>query len=321
MNIMFCCDRGYAMPLTVCITSAFENNKESDVHIYVLHSGISDEQQKILHDLAKSYNQEINLIKVDSSYFYTAPTLRWSKEAYYRLLINEYIPKDVERIIYLDCDTVSNKPLNDLYNLDLEENCIAALEEENHKYFRTRLGLSPTGKYFQSGVLLMDLNKCREIISYEKVLETINNLGDRLLVVDQDVMNVMLDGKIKALDKRFNNCEVTNFEYSRGLSKKGYELEISETYILHYASGKPWNNIYSGSCEEIWYKYLRISPYHKLYYQKYDGLKYKFLRTKVVKWFFYQYIHLTPTVNTLFLKLLPSKWYFRLRNYYRKKLK
>ena len=325
MNILFSCDTNYAMPLTVSITSIFENNKNNNVHIFVLYSSLTEKQKEILNNLAKSYNQNISLIHAEEHYFSTAPVLRWSKEAYYRLLINELLPKDIEKLLYLDCDIIVNKSLNDLYNQDLGEDYISALHitNINTKEFRVRLGLNPDGNYFQTGVILFNIKKCTEILNYEKTTKIINELGNKIITVDQDVINVIFDGKIKPLNPKFNNCDITNFQnnnINRLLNRVDKKL-IDETIILHYATGKPWNNLFSGSCEQIWYKYLLLSPYRDFYYKKYNKLKYKILRIGFVKTLFYQYINITPHINNLARTILSHNIYNRFKGFYRKNIK
>lgn len=323
INILFSTNSGYAIPLTVSIASIFENNKEYKVDIYVLYSTLSDNQKEKLNELAKSYNQNINIIQVEDYYFNNVPALRWSKETYYRLLINELLPSDLNRILYLDCDIVINKSIEDLYNLDLEENCIAALIEDNDLKPRQRLGLSPDGDYFQAGVILFDIDKCKSRLSYEKSIEILNKIGDRLLAVDQDVINVMFDGKIKSIEEKFNNCKITNF-YGNNINRLFNHINkdrLDNTVVFHYSTGKPWNNLFSGSAEKIWYQYLKLSPYRDLYNKKYNTLKYKIFRLGIMKFMFYVYIHITPFIEKTARKILSVDRYNNLKNFYRRNIK
>lgn len=323
INILFSCDSGYAMPLTVSATSIFENHKEDNVIIYVFYSTLTDNQKEKLYLLAKTYNQTVELIHVDEHYFKDAPILRWSKETYYRLLIHELLTEKVKKILYLDCDIIINKNIRDLYNIDLKDKYIAALPEKQSFSYRERLKLNQDGQYFQAGVILFDLVKTKNILNYNNALLTIDNIGQDMLAVDQDVMNVMFDGKIYSLDKKYNNTEITNFNNSivNRLFNKINTKELSDTCVLHYATGKPWNNLYSGSCEEFWYFYLNKSPYNYLYKTKYNKLKYKILRTSFTKTVFYLYIRLTPYINNAFKKVLSKERYLILKNIYRKYIK
>lgn len=324
INILFSCDTNYAMPMTVCITSIFENNKENQVNIYVLYSSLSEQQKEILINLAEKYKQKMELIAVPDHYFSTAPTLRWTKETYYRLLVTDLLPQELERIIYLDCDTIVNKNLNTLYQQDLGENFIGATKTEmKYSDFGPRLNLKDFDYYYQCGVILFDINKCRKTLNYKKVEEIIKFLGDRLLVVDQDIINVIFYKKIKEFPIKFNNDEITNYyrsNFNRLFNKKNDKL-INETIVFHYAAGKPWNNIFPGSCEDVWYTYLKLSPYKDLYYKKYNTVKYKILRTNLMKIFFHEYTHITPYINKIFFVLFPISFYNKLKAFYRKKIK
>ncbi len=308
------CDDNYAMPLTVCLTSLFENNKDEEFTVFIFHSGISSENNFNINQLAKKYSQKIILKQVDSFYFQDIPTFRWTREAYFRLLVNELLPKNIGRLLYLDCDTLVLDGVKDFYYSDFENNFLMALEEKNIND-ALRLGLK-NDKYFQSGVMLFNLHNCRKIISYEKAYAVAKNLNGKLLTVDQDIINVIFDGKIKPINNIFNDCKSTRFDSCNFFKNNSN----SNSVILHYATGKPWNNLYSGFREDLWYHYLKISPYSNLYYSKFNTLKYKILRLFILKWLFYKYIKLTPHINRIARKL-PSKWYDYLKKYYRKNIK
>ena len=179
------------------------------------------------------------------------------------------------------------------------------------------------GDYFQAGVILFDLIRCRSIINYEKSVEIIKQLGSRMIAVDQDVINVAFDGKIKAIEENYNNCNITNYNGNNlnRLFNLVDKKEKENTYIFHYATGKPWNNLFSGSCEDLWYKYLKLSPLSYLYYKKYNTLKYKILRLGIIKYFLFLYIFITPIIEKFFRKILPLNNFNKLKEFYRKNIK
>ena len=323
INFLFSCNAEYLMPLNVSIVSIFENHKYNYINIYILHSNLSDKQKENLISLSHEYKQHIHMIEVEEKYYSKAPSLRWSKETYYRLLINELLPKNIDRIIYLDCDIVINNSVEELYSIELVDYYIAALPLKYSHKLRNRIGLRNEGLYFQAGVLLFNLDKCRSVISYEKTLEVINKLGFNMTAVDQDIINVMFDGKIKSIEKKFNNVEITNFYENNFYRLFNYtnKKNIKNTYIFHYATGKPWNNLFSGACENIWYKYLKLSPYKNLYYNKFKKLKYIILRLGLVKYLLYLYIHVTPIIEIFFRKILSENKYKNFKSFYRRNIK
>jgi len=323
MNILFSTDKNYFMPMVVSIVSILENNKDSNLNIYILSNFLEEDQKEVLVVLEKKYNQKICLIIIESEYFDEAPTLRWTKEAYYRLLVGEKLPASVNRIIYLDCDTIVNGELKSFYYSDLGVYLMGALCEGNNINQRVSLGLSPIGDYYQSGVILMDLNKCRDKLKYNDIITVLKRIKDSMIAVDQDIINVIFDGKIKKIDKIFNNCEITNY-YGNNLNRLLNRINkniFNETVIFHYATGKPWNNLYPGSCENLWYKYLKLSPYSGLYYKKFNKIKFKILRLGIFKVLFFEYIHLTPYINKFFVKILPISIYKKMKLFYRNNIK
>ncbi len=203
----------------------------------------------------------------------------------------------------------------------MKNNTIAALIEENN--FREKIGLSKDGKYFQAGVLLFDVSKYKTKLDYKKSIEIIEKLGSNMIAVDQDVVNIAFDGDILSIDEKYNNCKITNF-YGNNLYRLFNYIskdKINNTAIFHYASSKPWNNLFSGACEQIWNKYLAISPYQYLYHLKYNKLKYKILRSGIVKYLLYLYIHITPLIEKTAKKIFPQSLYKKLKKFYREKIK
>jgi len=325
MHILFSCNSHYVMPLSVCLTSLLEHNTKNDIHVYLLHSDVTEAQQKIIKNLVEKYHQKISIIHVNDTYFAEAPALRWSKETYYRLLLGELLPENLDRLLYLDVDIIIQKPLEELYWMSLDKNMIAALPEHGNDTvaFRTRLGLDPDGTYYQAGVLLFDVPKVKTILNYNTAMQTIRLLGKNLIAVDQDVLNVMFDGKITPINTKFNNCEITRFNDSNWQRFCNHvdTKEFKETYIFHYASSKPWNNLFFGSCENLWYQYLKQSPYAYLYNQKFNTVRYKILRMGVTKVLLYEYAYLTPFINHAGEMLLPSSLYDSAKKFYRNHIK
>lgn len=321
MNILFCTDKNYFLPTIVSITAIFENNKNERINIFIFHSGLDDYQLKMALSLAEKYNQLISPVFIETYYYDNAPVLRWTRETYFRLLIGEKLPVGLERVLYLDCDVIVNKSLSKFYYSDFDNSCLIAMEEPGNIQ-ALNLDLK-SGKYYQAGVILFDFQKSRDFLSYEKTVKVIENIRKKIITVDQDVINVLFDGKIKNLDYIYNDCKITNFCGNNWNRFFNYvdEERMNESVIFHYATGKPWNNLYAGSCENVWYKYLKISPFANLYYKKFFKLKYKILRLGIFKFLFFKYIELTPYINNLFKKIISEKKYNKLKNFYRKKIK
>ena len=116
---------GYVLPLCTMLKSLSYSNEGTDIDLYIVHSSLTlADFQKIN---AVTINTDISLhpIKVDNSLFDGAPTCkRISKETYYRIFASELLPKELDRILYIDPDTVVINRLDDFYNADFGSNVL-----------------------------------------------------------------------------------------------------------------------------------------------------------------------------------------------------
>ena len=133
MNILVTLNSGYVLPLCTMLKSLSYSNEGTDIDLYIVHSSLTlADFQKIN---AVTINTDISLhpIKVDNSLFDGAPTCkRISKETYYRIFASELLPKEIDRILYIDPDTVVINRLDDFYNADFGSN--RYLEQKKARY-------------------------------------------------------------------------------------------------------------------------------------------------------------------------------------------
>lgn len=310
INLLFTCNKNYIMPCVVAMTSIFENDKESLFNVFILHSGIGDFEKEKLKELENKYKCEIKEIKVDDKYFTGIDSKRWSKELWYRLLVEEYIPKDIDRIFNLDCDIIVTDSLLKFYNIDFDGKYLIApyFDDAATVENSLRLNLPKDYIYFPSAFLLYDLNKIREILNYDNILENINKYKDILNFPEMDLLNILFHDKVKIISKDF---------YYVGDDRYGRGNKIPS--IIHYSASKPWHNLIRGRYDDIWLKYLKLSPYSYLYEEKYDNLKIKFLRSKITRLFIRTF--LGSSVFMTLDKILPKNIHSILRNIYRKYFK
>ena len=221
-------------------------NPQTKFDIYIAHSSLTD---KDFEQIQENINENIKIHKivVDEKCFENAPVLsRISKETYYRMLLADFLPPEVDRILYLDPDIVIIKPLDELYNIDLEGNVLAgaphtygAMEYVNQK----RLGLNKTTRYINAGVMLIDVNAWRDIITTQEIVEFVVQNIKRLKLSDQDAINILFEDKILYIDERkYNLDEKTYCYYSL---KRNFNLDCVDesTIVVHFNGGsKPWHD-------------------------------------------------------------------------------
>jgi len=182
-----------------------------------------------------------------------------------RLLLPELLP-DVDRLIYLDADVIVLRDLGELYDTDLANCALGAvldyalvglfplkgwrLETETKSwlvqdYLRDIVGLSDWRAYFNSGVLVMDLERFREDGVAQIAKAFMERTRSTRFFIDQDALNHVVDGAFARLDPRWNVHAIRRVEDFRetdpDLSRVG-SLWHSDPWILHYCGpGKPWD--------------------------------------------------------------------------------
>lgn len=239
--VFYAVNEKYVPYLTVSITSLIDHsNPQRQYELYVLNQNLSKSSQVALQDLAKS-NVSIHLISMGkrlASLQNEHNTLRGDYETltiYYRLFIADMFP-EYHRAIYLDADTILRDDIAKLYQTDLHGNLIGAVPDafarrydEAVQYVDRSLGLD-MDHYFNSGVMLMDLQALRDNHFSRLFMHLLNTYHLDLLAADQDYLNTICQGLIETLPETWN----------ANPTKDGRE-PVKNPKLVHYAFfDKPW---------------------------------------------------------------------------------
>ena len=167
MNIAFSSDNNYAPYLAVSILSILKNNSKSEICFYVLDFGIDNNNKEIIENIVCNHGKSIKFIDVDKDEFANFPiTINYiSLATYARLNITQYIP-NVDKLLYIDVDTLTNGSLDNLWNTDIEQYSLAACKdffiEIEQADYKAQIGLE-NHHYFNAGVLLINMRRWREL--------------------------------------------------------------------------------------------------------------------------------------------------------------
>lgn len=250
IKIAFSCDQTYVRFLATTIASILKNADYTDeLEFYVMDGGLTAEDKTNIQSLSSIKEFTIKFIDISNiiaNIDFTVPSeLHFSKAAYFRFFIAEIL-KDINKVLYLDIDIVVLSSLAELYSVDVEEHYFAA-GIQYHTLWGTAkeiMRLNIFGKkYFNSGVLLINLQRWRDENLALKLITTMNEIKGNIRYVDQDVMNHYFND-FKVIDKKWN-CEA----------------EFYETYpdirIVHYQGGDK----FSFSSSLLLKKYIALTPY------------------------------------------------------------
>ena len=262
MNILVSCNDHYGMPLMVMLTSLFSTNPcgaEKEHTVYMLEANLSDSMNERIAACVRHFHADYERLHLPDDPFASAKTKPYiSKETYYRLLAAEYLPPEMERILWLDGDIIVRKNIGKFYHSPFEENMAIAcgygpamrdLINEN----ACSLGLRHPESYCNAGVMLLNLPECREKISKEKI----NRLAEsgkteRYLFPGQDVVNLLFDGKFKVEEYMKYNCMIHCITNQDDLA----EAKINAAVVHFSGEAKPWkfNDIHFADEWLAWYK-------------------------------------------------------------------
>ena len=184
---------------------------------------------------------------------------------YYRLLAPHLLPCNIKRILYLDPDILVINPIRGLWETDLQGNLFAAAAhtgktELAHSVNRLRLGTKQD--YYNSGVLLMDLDAGRQEIDPGELFRYAELHREELLLPDQDILNALYGERILPVEDVLWNYDARN--YSNYLLRSGgvYDLQwvMKHTAILHFCGkAKPWSRNYFYRFGVLYRHYMQLT--------------------------------------------------------------
>lgn len=279
VSICFASDDNYAPYLKVAIYSLLCNrNRERSYDIIILHKRISREHQGEILGLVDGKSgvsiRFVNVVEADRE-LQSDVGCYYAVETNYRLLLFSKLFQNYRRMLYLDCDIIVTGDVGELFDVDLEGKSAAGVEDVGFRwlaytkraifldnkpynvlnYCTDVLGIKDPGGYVNAGVLLFDLEKCRQKVSFRDVVETLHSRN--FFYNDQDVLNILLEGNIKQVDCKWNYMNNIAFylECDRKEFRELYLDLYREDYrIIHYISAKkPWNG--EVPMGEVWQKY------------------------------------------------------------------
>lgn len=231
--------KNYIRYMEVMLTSLLINNQECEVNFNILQNDFSVDVKEKLKERFKKYNNlKINFLDVSSELFSKFPAFGHLVIAtYYRILASEVLLK-YDKVLYLDIDLVVDGNILELWNTDIDNYIVAAVREESVEANEERLGIPKNYKYFNAGVLLMNLKKMREKKYFEKIMDYLNQNQETILYSDQDVLNGVFYNNWLELDKKWN---YHNYFVVKKNSKKEL-IELDKPVIIHYTGPiKPWD--------------------------------------------------------------------------------
>lgn len=266
INILVTLNEKYLPPLQVLLTSLRTAHPDEPLTVWLLHSGIAPGALEMVERQCGRLGVTLRCLTVDRAVFDSAPVTRqYPQEMYYRLLAAQLLPEEMHRVIYLDPDILVINPLRPLWELDLAGNLFAAAAhtgktELANSVNQVRLGTDHD--YFNSGVLLMDLDAGRRWINPEALFDFTRQHARELLFPDQDLLNMLYGSLVLPLDDAVWNYDARNFNnyYLRSGGDCDMDWVFAHTAVLHFCGkAKPWKPGYRRRFGPLYRHYMRLT--------------------------------------------------------------
>lgn len=277
MRIALTCssDDGYAPHATVMLLSALRSTPKARFAIhYLVDPDFPDATRRLVRQALARFGEraELRFHTVPDEWVQGLPLFKFMKAGeirpvmWYRLFLPRLLP-DEPKVLYLDCDTLVVDSLEWLWRQPLGDKLLAAVSNpfwDADSDWYARLGLPRRDGYFNSGVMLLDLDRFRAESVTEAVLEHGRANAGWTRFGDQDSLVAMLHGRRLALPPRWNVMRILMMAgQSRQIFQPAELIEaIRRPAIIHFeGSTKPWVNPAKHPWGRIHARYARSLPW------------------------------------------------------------
>lgn len=264
----------YALMRSICIST----RRRKDVVFHLLHMPLSDEHRDDLEGITREYGATLRYYPLADSELFDfvvsdlPASAQWPKVVYARLLLGDLMPPEVSRIIYLDCDMLVRWPIEQLFDIDLAGQPLGAVRDALAPFITLRRDMrqnadifEPADPYFNSGMLVIDLDQWREIDVKAEIGRLAASGVIARLYFDQDMLNLIFRGRWHGLPWRWNTIDAHPAH------------EALDPAILHFTKkGKPWfilAGILRSTAYARWYRHVMTNE-----------LFYRFARHRWKRW-------------------------------------
>jgi len=287
-NVCFASDDNYAPYLGIVLVSLLEHNNFDKNNIFVLDTGISQENRKHIARICDNYSSNISFIDVENIEDKLNISLNkmkvkgeFSLATYSRLFLGSLLPKEIDKVIYLDCDGLVLGSFEPIWNLDLSNYYGAGVLALNgNDSVKKDIDLNSSDRYINAGMLLANLDKWRENDIEKEFIDELIRLNNKGIPfgMDQGVINSVLNGKLYILNPEYNlegSLHSTNYDITMKLhsnvqngfyDKSTLDNAIKNPVFQHFCVGdgefynRPWLNPHHED-KKVYEKYFKLSNF------------------------------------------------------------
>lgn len=280
MNVLYASDNGYADYLGISLYSLLENNIEmQEINIYIFSNAISKSNMEKLKKMTNSFGRNVFFIDIsdlEKRIGFPINSCGYNITTFARLFVDELLPPEIDKILYLDSDIIVRGSLTDLWKTDVGEVYVAAAVEVYMPESKKRaIGLDEDDSYYNAGMLLINRKKWASDNLKERFLTYYKQMGGKLLYNDQDIINHCCRGYVKAVSPVYNfepNVYYFPYNYIKSINKhyfidgkEKYQEMLKEPIMIHFLGDeRPWVKGNRNPYREVFYEYMNRSGWKNI---------------------------------------------------------
>ncbi len=284
MNVVYSTSNLYSELAAISIISLFINSKDADeINVYVIDMGISDKHKRDMLDLASRFNRHLEFIAnldVEDIANTKINVGRWHISTFSRLFLLHVLPKNMKKVIYIDCDMIIRHSLKPLWEMDMQGSWCMSADDCRGMMYRKDIGIPSDSIYTNNGLMVIDLDAWRKNDVESKFIKYINKHHGDVTYMDQGVLNGVFQPikKVKLLPIAYNAqtvcydlgydglqaCRKPVWAYTRD----EFEKDIADPIVVHFTtcfmSGtRPWFKKDRHPFRKEFLKYRRMTAWGK----------------------------------------------------------
>lgn len=263
-HIAFCVDNHYFRSMGATITSLIEHNRDVHFVIHVFAFAVSDDHRRRLLQLEDRFDVSTQVHIIDSAVFrkfaHFTQSSYYSPSIFSRLLIPSVLQGTTDKVLYLDADILCVGGIAELIDMDISDT-IAVVVPDAEATTRRRcaeLGFKQL-QYFNSGVMYMNVDLWVDNKITEATISALLTDGEKFRFPDQDALNVVLAGRARFTDKKWNYL----YGLVGDLEQDRRKLQLSgDAVFIHFAGAvKPWSDWTLHDSRDLFAKYHALSTW------------------------------------------------------------
>lgn len=279
INVSYASSDSFSWLMGVSIFSLLKNNSDEDFRIFILDNEISELNKSKIRQICDDYCVELNFIdisKLKSKIGNIKINEIWNFATFGRLFEAFLLPISIEKLLFIDCDTIVLGSVKSIYENSYDDYAIAGVKDAMSKHYFDNIGIHHDDIMFNAGILIMNLKYMRENDVVNRFLEKIS-ASQSLLYLDQDIINCCIrknEKLVLPLEYNFYSiCAYCTYKEINTIRKpcnyyslREFEDAKKNPIIIHFTTsnldyGRPWNAFNNHPYRDVFLSYLKETPF------------------------------------------------------------